>query len=171
MADNSGLKELFDTPASMLSALSDPFTIKKPASWAAYNEFGDRGEVGGDTDALRHLLGAATLARRQGPTYAQLALDWHENPNIPQFLGGGYGQRAGDRAMDVHNNKLGLEIAQKAKNYDDALSMAKRYVKEGKIKYSNENYNVPPPTTTGKTDYVDKAIQAPVDLIRSMFSK
>ena len=104
--DDSGLKELFDSKPGMFSALSDPFTIKKPASWAAYNEYGDAGEVGGKTDALRHLLGAATLAKRQGPAYAEAALNWHENPNVPQFLGGGYGQREGDRQMDLHNMLL-----------------------------------------------------------------
>lgn len=165
------LRDLYNQSPSMFSALSDPFTIKKPASWAAYNEYGDEGEVGGKTDALRHLLGAATLAKRQGPSYAETALNWHENPNVPQFLGGGYGQREGDRAMDLHNNVLGMEIAQKAKTYDEALGMAKKYVKEGKVKYSNENYNVPVPTTTGKVDYIDKAINSSSDLIRSMFSR
>lgn len=164
------LRDLYNQSPSMFSALSDPFTIKKPASWAAYNEYGDEGEVGGKTDALRHLLGAATLAKRQGPGYAETALNWHENPNVPQFLGGGYGQREGDRQMDLHNNALGMEIAQKAKTYDEALSMAKKYVKEGKVKYSNEDYSKPVKPTSTQPDVIDKIFSHPVDLIRDMFT-
>lgn len=165
------LKDLYNQNPSMFSALSDPWTVRKPASWAAYNEYGDEGEVGGKTDALRHLLGAATLAKRQGQGYAETALNWHENPNIPQFLGGGYGQRAGDRAMDLHNNALGLEIAKKAKTYDEALAMAKQHIKQGKVKYSNEDYSKPVNTGPRKPDVIDQIFDNPIDLIRSMFSK
>jgi hypothetical protein len=164
------LRDLYNQSPSFFSPLSDPFTIKKPASWAAYNEYGDRGEVGGDTDALRHLLGAATLAKRQGSGYAETALNWHENPNIPQFLGGGYGQREGDRAMDLHNNKLGMEIAQKAKTYDEALGMAKKYIKEGKVKYSKEDYSKPVSKAPSQPDVIDQIFSNPVDLVRSMFT-
>jgi hypothetical protein len=164
------LRDLYNQSPSMFSALSDPLTIKKPASWAAYNEYGDSGEVGGKTDALRHLLGAATLAKRQGPGYAETALNWHENPNIPQFLGGGYGQREGDRQMDLHNNALGLEIAKKAKNYDEALAMAKQHIKEGKVKYSNEDYSKPVKKGPTQPDVIDKIFSHPVDLIRDMFT-
>jgi len=127
------LKDMYNAQPSWLSSLADPYTVKRPASWAAYNELGGTGESGGDTDALRHLLAAATLSKRQG-ALSEMALNWHENPNIPQFLGGGYGQRESDRQMDLHNNALGLEIGRKAKTYDEALAMAKQAIKSGKAK-------------------------------------
>lgn len=140
MADE--LKDLWNEKPGMLSMFMDPHTIKSPASWAAYNQLGGGGESGGDTDALRHLLGAATLARRQGPTYAQTVLNWHENPNIPVFLGGGHGQPEHDRAMDLHNNALGMQIGTTAKTYDEALNMAMKLIKDKKVKLAE---NVPPP--------------------------
>ena len=168
MADS--LQELFNSPAPIWSKLSDPFTIKSPASWAAYNEFGDAGESGGKTDALRHLLGAAALTRRNGPEYATKVLNWHENPNVFQFLGGGYGQSEADRIMDLHNNTLGMHIGTTAKNYDEALQMAKQFIKEGRVRYANDV----PKTSVQKPaqrDYVDEGINGGVDLIRRMFSK
>jgi len=140
MADE--LKDLWNEKPGMLSMFTDPDTIKKPASWAAYNQLGGAGESGGDTDALRHLLGAATLARRQGATNSHIALDWHENPNIPVFLGGGYNQPEHDRAMDLHNNALGMQIGLTAKSYDEALNMAMKLIKDKKVKLAE---NMPPP--------------------------
>lgn len=165
------LKDLYNTPAKPWETLSDPFTIKKPASWAAYNEFGESGESGGKTDALRHLLGAATLTRRQGPEYAARALDWHENPNVFQFLGGGYGQREEDRQMDLHNNTIGMHIGNTAKTYDEALAMAKKFIEENRVRYAKDIPPVSTEVSKPQTDYVDSAINGGVDLVRRMFSK
>ena len=165
------LADLFNNKPGLMDALSDPFTIKSPASWAAYDVYGDSGESGGKTDVLRHLLGAATLTRRQGPGYAAKALDWHENPNVFQFLGGGYGQRPEDRQMDLHNNTLGMHIGSTAKTYDEALQMAKQFINEGRVRYAKD---IPEPATQNQppqTDYVDSAINGGVDLVRRMFSK
>jgi hypothetical protein len=131
MADS--LKDLYNTDSSLLSVFSDPSKIKDLATMVADQELGGEHTSGGKTDALRHLLGAAALGKRQ-PALAETMLNWHENPNVFQFLGGGYGQRDVERQMDLHNNALGLEIAKKAKNYDEALHMAKQYVREGKVK-------------------------------------
>jgi hypothetical protein len=169
MADS--LKDLYNTPAQPWHSLSDPFTIKKPASWAAYNEFDEAGESGGKTDALRHLLGAATLTRRQGPEYAAKALNWHENPDVFQFLGGGYGQRPEDRQMDLHNNTLGMHIGNTAKTYDEALQMAKQFINEGRVRYAKDIPITPQQPSKPQTDYVDSAITGGVDLVRKMFSK
>jgi hypothetical protein len=162
MADE--LRDLWNQQPGLLSALNDPMTLKSPASWAAYNELGGAGESGGDTDALRHLLGAAALTKRQGSTYANAALNWHENPMIPTFLGGGYGQREEDRAMDLYNNQLGIEIGQKAKSYDEALALAKQAIKERKAKVANTNYNkaeVKQPAY----DPIDAALDKPAQLV------
>jgi hypothetical protein len=162
MADE--LKDLWNEKPSMLSMFMDPHTIKSPASWAAYNQLGGAGESGGDTDALRHLLGAATLARRQGPTYTKTALDWHENPNIPVFLGGGHGQPEYDRAMDLHNNALGMQIGATAKSYDEALNMAMKLIKEKKVKLAEDR---PPPQEKPKAyDPIDAAINSGSDKLK-----
>lgn len=163
------LRDLYNSPAPIYGTLADPFLVKSPASWAAYNEFGDQGESGGKTDALRHLLGAATLTRRHGPEYATRVLNWHENPNVFQFLGGGYGQLPGDRQMDLHNNTIGMHIGTVAKDYDEAMRMAKQYMKEGRVMTSPPN--VPEAAKPAQRDYIDEMGSAGVDLIRRMFSK
>ena len=167
MADD--LRELYNEKPGLLSMFMDPHTIKSPASWAAYNKLGGTGESGGDTDALRHLLGAATLARRQGPTYAQTALNWHENPNIPIFLGGGHGQPEADRAMDLHNNTLGLQIGSTAKSYDEALDMAMKLIKEKKVKFAEK----PPEVLQDKPrgyDPIDSVIDKGSDKLKQFGS-
>jgi hypothetical protein len=164
------LADLFNAKPGMFSSLSDPFTIKKPASWAAYDVYGDSGESGGKTDALRHLLGAAALTRRQGPAYAEKVLNWHENPNVFQFLGGGYGQTEADRLMDLHNNTLGMHIGTTAKNYDEALQMAKRFIEENRVRYADKPVPAAKPAVPQR-DYIDDTANAGVDLIRRMFSK
>jgi len=162
MADS--LEQLYNEKPGLLSMFTDPHTIKSPASWAAYNQLGGGGESGGDTDALRHLLGAATLARRQGATNSHIALDWHENPNIPVFLGGGYNQPEHDRAMDLHNNALGMQIGLKAKSYDEALDMAMKLIKDKKVKLSE---NVPPPQEKPKRyDPIDSVIDKGSDKLK-----
>ena len=148
MADS--LKDLYNTSGSMWNMLSDPFTVKKAATSTANTELGEESLSGGQTDALRHLLGAATLAKRQGPDYASRVLNLHENPNIP-FLGG-YGQRDVERQMDLHNNALGMEISQKAKNYDEALQMAKQYIATKKVKLAPPPEPVKPPTGVAEHD-------------------
>ena len=162
MADE--LKDLWNEKPGMLSMFTDPDTIKKPASWAAYNQLGGAGESGGNTDALRHLLGAATLARRQGATNSHIALDWHENPNIPVFLGGGYNQPEHDRAMDLHNNALGMQIGLTAKSYDEALNMAMKLIKEKKVKLAEDR---PPPQEKPKAyDPIDEFINSNSDKLK-----
>lgn len=141
MADS--LRDLYNTDPSLLSTFTDPHTIKGLATTVADQELGKEMVSGGQTDALRHLLGAATLAKRQGPSVAGTVLNWHENPNVFQFLGGGYGQRENDRQMDLHNNALGMEIGQKAKNYDEALNMAKQYIKEKKVRLAPKEPEAP----------------------------
>lgn len=144
------LKDLYNTPGSILNMLSDPFTVKTAATSTANAELGEEPFSGGQTDALRHLLGAATLAKRQGPAYASRVLNFHENPNIP-FLGG-YGQREVERQMDLHNNALGMEISQKAKDYDEALKMAKQYIANKKVKLAPPPEPVKPPTDVAEHD-------------------
>jgi hypothetical protein len=165
------LKEMYDTPPSTFSAFTDPFNVQKPASWAAYNELGGKGEAGGDTDALRHLLGAATLTKRQGPFYAEGALSWHESPKIPDYFFGGSAQRPADRWMDEHNNKIGIEIGRKAKTYDEAFEMAKQAIKDKKVRYVDQYVAPPTKPSAPKRDYVDETINSATDLIRNLFSR
>lgn len=128
MADS--LKDLYNTQPM----LTNPKTVQELARVVSNTEGGEQAISGGTTDALRHLLGAATATRLYGPSLAETMLNWHENPNVFQWAGGGYGQRDAERLMDLHNNALGMEIGKTAKSYDEALQTAKRYVKEGRIK-------------------------------------
>jgi hypothetical protein len=135
----TSLKELYDAEPSMLSIFTDPRKVQDLAKLTADQELGQEAISGGSTDALRHLLGSATAHKVYGQPLADSLLNWHENPNIPQNMYGGRGQREVERLMDLHNNDLGKEIAQKAKTYDEALEMAKQYVTTKRVKLA------PPP--------------------------
>ncbi|CAB4240556.1 hypothetical protein UFOVP39_4 [uncultured Caudovirales phage] len=165
MADT--LQELFNTPPGMFSKISDPFDLRYLANQAAIDEYGWKNRSGGETDALRHLLGVGILTKRHGPEYAQTISDLHENPYIPWI--GGLGQSEADRNMDLYNNKLGIQLGTQAKSYEDLLQTAKQYVDSGKV----QRAVVPQPKAAKppSRDYVDDAINGSVNLIKQMFSR
>ena len=168
MADT--LQELFEGKSKPWISWMDPTQISIPAKQTADEIYG-RERSGGRTDALRHLLGAAVLTKRQGPESATAMLNWHENPKILNMLGGGYGQPQAERLMDLHNNTLGMHIGTQAKTYDELVRMAQQFVDEGRVRYAKDYANVPEPVAPPQKDYIDSAINGSVDLVRRMFSK
>jgi hypothetical protein len=164
MADS--LQDLYNSPTGMFSKVTDPFTIKDLANQYAQEIYGSSGSVGGKADALRHILGAAMLAKRQGQSYADTITGLHENPYLP-FIGG-IGQHPADKAMDEYNNRLGMELGSSALDYNDLVTKARQYVDIGKAKQVGKRESLP---TQPSRDYVDEAINGGVDLIRRMFTK
>jgi hypothetical protein len=49
--------------------------------------------------------------------------------------------------------------------------MAKQHIKEGKVKYSNEDYSKPVKKAPTQPDVIDQLFSNPVDLVRNMFSR
>lgn len=166
MADS--LEEMFNSPGSagFFSKLTDPFTLNNITNDTAANMYQGNGMVGGQTDALRHILASAVLARRYGPGYAKTITDLHES-RLP-FLGS-MTQKPEDQEMDLYNNQLGIQLGQQATDYNDLVRKAQEYIAKGKARTINRQQTVQQPVQ--QRDYVDEAINGGVDLIRRMFSK
>lgn len=70
-------------------------------------------------DAARHMLAAATLARKYGPEWAERLGRWHEYTTSPLAAlktALGVGQMPPDYAQDLHNNALGAQMAGRARS-------------------------------------------------------
>ena len=80
-------------------------------------------------DSARHMLAAATLARKYGPRTAELAGEMHEIRSNPiRFIGSKMGvmKESPDYAQDVHNNRLGIELASKSKSQEELLALVRQ---------------------------------------------
>lgn len=81
------------------------------------------GTHNGPGDAYRHILGAAEMTRRFGAKAATTMLNYHEqnsNPNQP-------GQ---EKDMDENNNRIGVEIGQSCKTWDECRQEARNAIDE-----------------------------------------
>lgn len=70
-------------------------------------------------DAARHMLAAGTMARKYGPTIAELAGKAHEYSESPLralMMMLGRGEMPPDYKQDLHNNALGIEMARRAQS-------------------------------------------------------
>ena len=85
-------------------------------------------------DAARHMLASGYMAQSLGPTIAK-GLGWlHEFKEAPIRTAGhalGLSNPRYDYEMDMHNNALGVELAQKAKNRTDFEQMVKNAIAKG----------------------------------------
>lgn len=86
---------------------------------------GQRGQ-GDQQDAARHMLAAATLTRMYGPEWAERLGRWHEYKTSPlaalkSMLG--LGEMPPDYDQDMHNNALGVELAQRATSQEQLLDL------------------------------------------------
>lgn len=73
-------------------------------------------------DAARHMLASGTLARKYGPGTAEFLGHAHEVVTSPmRFIGSKLGltQMPVDYEQDLHNNRLGIELARRSKSQKD----------------------------------------------------
>jgi len=84
-----------------------------------------------ERDAYRHILWQAMLANRYGEPTANFFGNMHES-DLPVI--GGFKQPADQRAMDLYNNRLGVELGLKAKDMKEMMDEAKRIVDSGMAK-------------------------------------
>lgn len=108
IADSSGLKQISDTALATAEQIGRTRRIISS----------------GPADAFRHMIFIGELTRRYGPTTAKAMGDIHE------FIGSNAGQPANQKAMDTHNNALGVEIGQKAKSWEDVVRLARDKMSE-----------------------------------------
>jgi len=109
-------------PKSDSGAVWNPFTAKSRAERSAEEMY--PGKIGQDDqrDAARHMLASGYLAKAWGPGIADLIGRAHEFKETPfRHLGAlaGMSQYRYDRPIDLHNNALGIELAQKARDLEE----------------------------------------------------
>ncbi len=82
---------------------------------------GQRGQ-NDQQDAARHMLASGTMARKYGPTIAELAGKAHEYSESPLralMMLLGRGEMPPDYKQDLHNNALGIEMARRAQSQQE----------------------------------------------------
>ena len=104
------------------AAIYNPFTAKSRAAQSAQEMY--PGKIGQDDqrDAARHMLASGYLAKAWSPGVADLIGKAHEFKETPfRHLGAlaGMAQHRYDRPIDLHNNTLGIELAQKAGSMEE----------------------------------------------------
>lgn len=105
------------TPAEKLYLITHPHHIgiisdvRQKASVEAARMFPREGQHNGNGDAFRHCYASALLARDIGPANARTFTNAHEaySANPP-----------GERAMDLHNNAVGIRIGTHREGTSDA---------------------------------------------------
>ena len=70
-------------------------------------ELGVTGEHNGQGDAQRHILGSAQMTQKYGPTLANIFTTGHEYLFYP------FEPHGAAMDMDLHNNQIGRDLAQK----------------------------------------------------------
>lgn len=103
-------------PLDCLSALSVKDHVRQWEQDKARAGLWDRASLkSGLGDAARHAYLACSLTRRFGSPFAKGLLDAHEEDSSVMFgfgTGSG-GNRCCDKLMDLHNNRIGIELAAK----------------------------------------------------------
>jgi hypothetical protein len=100
------------------------------------------GQFGQDDqqDAARHMLAAGTMARKYGPTVADLAGKAHEYSTSPLralMMMLGRGEMPPDYKQDMHNNALGIELARRAQSQSELEDLVQQAA-ERSAKTQNE---------------------------------
>jgi len=92
------------------------FGVSDYATKASARMFPDQLGQDDQRDAARHMLAAGSVARKYGPKAAELLGKAHEYTSNPQtfFSALGIGQPRDDLPYDVHNNRIGAELAARA---------------------------------------------------------
>jgi len=97
--------------------------------------YGTGKNIGNEADAYRHLLWTAEMSRKTNPTIAKGISDYHEKVTLPfGLLGAAHPlQSKEEKEMDLFNNKIGLQIGQQSKSYEDTVRLAKEAIARGDV--------------------------------------
>jgi hypothetical protein len=97
------------------------FGVSDYATQASARMFPDQMGQDDQRDAARHMLAAGSVARKYGPKAADLLGKAHEYTSNPQtfFSALGIGEPRDDLPYDVHNNRIGAELAARATSQAD----------------------------------------------------
>jgi hypothetical protein len=97
------------------------FGVRSYATDASARMFPDQMGQDDERDAARHMLAAATMTKKLGPGTAEFLGKAHERLSNPEsfFNMLGIGKNRDDYEMDVHNNKLGVDLGSRATSQAD----------------------------------------------------
>ncbi len=114
------------------------FGVSSYATRAAERMF--PGQMGQDDsrDAARHMLAAAMVARKTSPGVAEFLGKVHERTSNPEsfFSMLGIGKPRSDYEMDVHNNRLGAELAARTKSQAELEELVRQMALQAQTKQS-----------------------------------
>lgn len=111
--------------------VQEPNVFKVPlyAETVAYEMYPGQGGQFDQRDAARHMLAAGTLARKYGPTAAEILGKLHEVSTSPlRYIGSklGISEMPVDYEQDLHNNRIGIELAQRSRSQKELEEFIQR---------------------------------------------
>lgn len=107
-------------------------TYSKTVSYEMYP--GQEGQFD-QRDAARHMLASGTLARKYGPTAAEMLGKLHEIGTSPmRFIGSklGISEMPVDYEQDLHNNRIGIELGKRSKSQKDLEDLVQQMAEQAK---------------------------------------
>lgn len=125
------INKMFADGGDVSSDVPEPW-LPKVSSYShmtAYDMYpGQQGQFD-QQDAARHMLAAGTLARKYGPGVAEALGQAHEITTSPlRWIGSklGISQMPVDYEQDLHNNRLGIELAARSKSQRELEDLVQR---------------------------------------------
>lgn len=112
------------------------FGVSDYATKASARMFPDQLGQDDQRDAARHMLAAATVARKYGPKAAELLGKAHEYTSNPHtfFSAFGIGQARDDLPYDLHNNQVGVELAARTKSQAELEKLVEAMARQAQFK-------------------------------------
>jgi hypothetical protein len=112
------------------------FSVNSYATDASARMFPDQLGQDDQRDAARHMLAAAALSKKFGPGTAEFLGKVHERTSNPEsfFSMFGIGKPRDDYELDVHNNKLGADLASRTTSQADLEKLVQALAKQAQTK-------------------------------------
>jgi hypothetical protein len=116
------------------------FGVSNYATQSSAKMFPDQLGQDDQRDAARHMLAAGIVARKYGPKAAELLGKAHEYTSNPQtfFSALGIGQPRDDLPYDLHNNRIGAELAARATSQAELEALVKAMALQAQTKQTKD---------------------------------
>jgi len=112
------------------------FSVSSYAADVSERMFPDQLGQDDQRDAARHMLAAAALSKKVGPDVAAFLGKVHERTSNPEsfFSMFGIGKPRDDYELDVHNNKLGVDLASRTTSQADLEKLVRAMALQAQTK-------------------------------------
>lgn len=140
--DTLGKKRFAEGGEAKKEEASEPsiFGVSSYATKASAGMFPDQLGQDDQRDAARHMLAAGIMARKFGPKAAELLGKAHEYTSNPQtfFSAFGIGKPRDDLPYDVHNNRIGAELAARTTSQQELENLVKAMALQAQTKQTKD---------------------------------